>query len=345
MFVKSIPKWKIKRFFKRIFKAFIFFSILFSLTFSSFAKSKNLFEFADFETFVTQDGSVSYLLRNESSSIVQSGEFFADNHNLNTLVLANHISSSFTSARITINDSSNVMQSFSGGETLVLKHHMYVMIDGQTQSTYDDLFTVTITYETDDFKTGSFEYRGDDVLGSPSRLIYDSTNNNSRLQYNVDLVTTLPSFSGKILSISYHFYNIASESYFIMVCPSAKMYGVQDSLYYYVGDNESAPIYPEYDTSTPELDDAVDEFDKADADATEIFNNSNDSFFNFIDSAIDGIGTFLYPVITAVSSIITFVLTSLPEPIQHLFAFALILGMLAFVMGLVNTVISRWRSS
>lgn len=345
MFVKSIPKWKVKRFFKRILKAFIFFSLLFSLTFTSFAKGKNLFEYSDFETFVTQDGSVSYLLRNENSSIVKSGEFFADNSNLNVLLLANYISSSFTSARITINDSSNVMQSFSGGETLVLKHFMYVLIDGQTQSTYDDLFTVTITYETDDYRQGSFEFRGSDVLGSPSKLIYNSDSNTSRLEYNVDLVTTLPSFSGKILNISYHFYNIASQSYFIQVCPSAKMYGVQSPLYYYVGSNDSAPIYPEYDTSTPELDDAIDEFDKADADADKIFNDSNDSFFTFIEGAIGGIGTFLYPIITAVSSIVSFVLGSLPQPLQYLFSFALILGMLAFVMGLINTVVSRWRSS
>lgn len=293
MFVKKIPKWKIKRFLKRIIKAIIFFALFFSLNIVSLgAQSKNTYTFPDFETFVGSDGFVSYLCRNSSSSIVKTGDLTAADHNLNDMTFSYNYSSSFTSVRMTVNDSPNVNRSFNANDTIVLRHGIMVHLNSaQVSDTYHDDFAILVNYQKDDFTLGSMEFKGDDALKSSSYANYSW---GSVVLFDVDFVAQLPSFSGTITSISYHFYNISAETYSFRVYPSAPDgHTAAGTIYYYVGSSSDAPLYGPPDTTVKDKlvndEDAI--YDSAGVD------NSKSFLTDFFDG--DGVGYILGGLIGA----------------------------------------------
>ena len=132
MFVKKIPRWKIKRFIKGCIRTILFFVIISSFFVFCFANPSYVYE--DFESFVGygSDSSVSFHLRNGDSTIVKTGEFFPHNSDLNDMTFAYQYSQPFDSVLMTINDSPNVMQNFKSRDSLVLAHDIVIQLNGSS---------------------------------------------------------------------------------------------------------------------------------------------------------------------------------------------------------------------
>lgn len=332
MFVKKIPRWKIKRFIKGVIRSILFFVIISSFVFTCSANPS--YRYDDFDTFV-DNGFIQFHLRNSNSQIVRSSEF-GSSSNLNYMNFTVDNSSAFNSVFMSIQDSNNVQQSFKSRDSVVLVHDIVVQLSGsQPSADYAKKFTVDINYtDNDTFVNGELSFRFEDALKSYD---YINTSWGSIVRYSVDINAVMPNINGTITSIDYHFYDIVADGYKFIISPSAEYDGsyINDlSLIYYVGNSQNAPIYtiPD-DTPLKDFEDAEN---------------------NLIDSATQGFddwGSFLLNLPTHISNVFNWVrgasdifmlfYNSLDWRFQSVIMVLLCIGTFSFVVGITNTILTK----
>ena len=348
MFVKKIPRWKIKRFIKGVIRSILYFVVISSLCITVHADvvypSDGYFD--SFDQWVG-DGSVDYLLRASNSDIIKTGTYYGSDQNLDEMSFANN-NGPFDHVRMTVgSDSSFIQRSFKSGDIIVLRQFIAVyMANGVVNDKYADKFTIVVNYETSDFVQHSVEFRGKNCLKD---AFYYEYQHGVSVFFDVNLNGVIANVDGEITSISYHFYEIASNNYNFVIYPSYKQDGTSDfaPMTYYIGSQSSAPLYPSVDGSS------LTDLEDSESDVLYKYKLIQEDFFNRFDEP--GVTDFeswannFWPVsgasignwLAAASSLFSVIWDWLPWHIIAIIKFLLLFGIFGFILNLVS---SFWRS-